>query len=226
MNKIAPLIMISLLVSCTSNEKTIEQKASQFAHNITSPLDERSSLGKIEISEETISVDANTTDANEVLALVEKNISQNNVKHFFLIDLKSQDTPSATRVAVLIHKALEPLNINYDIKISTDSREFKEQNVLLSLRAVSIKPRDCSPITTNVPGRVGGYNEARFGCAFANNISAMIDNPRDVITPRGTTVAITPRTIKILRSYLEGEAAGADLPKNEAGEASEVSPSE
>jgi pilus assembly protein CpaD len=57
-----------------------------------------------------------------------------------------------------------------------------------------------------------------FGCASQRNLAAMVDNPADLVQPRGETPAYTMRRTMVLDKYRNGEPTGtknatADVPK-------------
>ncbi|MGO9684122.1 MAG: CpaD family pilus assembly protein [Beijerinckiaceae bacterium] len=47
-----------------------------------------------------------------------------------------------------------------------------------------------------------------FGCATQRNLAAMVDNPADLVQPRGETPAYTMRRTKVLDSYRQGLPTG------------------
>ncbi|MGH6726702.1 MAG: CpaD family pilus assembly protein [Pseudolabrys sp.] len=53
------------------------------------------------------------------------------------------------------------------------------------------------------------YNENRpywnFGCASQHNLAAMVDNPADLVQPRGETPAYAPRRSVAIEKYRKGE---------------------
>ena len=51
-----------------------------------------------------------------------------------------------------------------------------------------------------------------FGCASQRNLAAMVDNPADLVQPRGETPAYTMRRTKVLDSYREGDPTGTKYP--------------
>jgi pilus assembly protein CpaD len=60
------------------------------------------------------------------------------------------------------------------------------------------------------------YNENRpywnLGCASQRNLAAMVDNPTDLVQPRGDAPVYTARRSVALDKYRKGEAPGATYP--------------
>ena len=57
-----------------------------------------------------------------------------------------------------------------------------------------------------------------FGCASQRNLAAMVDNPADLVQPRGETPALEMRRTMVGGAYTQGKATGtqypaADVPK-------------
>jgi pilus assembly protein CpaD len=55
-----------------------------------------------------------------------------------------------------------------------------------------------------------------FGCASQRNLAAMVDNPADLVQPRGETPAYTMRRTTVLNAYREGKPTRTDYDKTDA----------
>jgi len=70
------------------------------------------------------------------------------------------------------------------------------------------------------------WNENRpfwnLGCATQRNLAAMVDNPTDLVQPRGETPAYTPRRTQVLEKYRRGESPSTVYPNGEQGRISDV----
>jgi pilus biogenesis lipoprotein CpaD len=226
MKKIVILMSFVFATSCTSAMKTPENSSSSVAQNSVSPIDANSAFGELEIKEESFIVEQNELNAEKLLSIIQKHTRKTAYKQFFLIDLQSTAPKNAHEFARIANDALNPTNLNYQIKVKSGNEPNTGKTISVRLRSINIKPRDCSPENPGPREVLGSYYEAKFGCSFANNIAAMIDNPRDTLTPRGNAFFDTRRAMTVLRKYIDGEPTGALLPEGEAGEVSEVTPSE
>ena len=47
-----------------------------------------------------------------------------------------------------------------------------------------------------------------FGCASQRNLAAMVDNPADLVQPRGETPAYTMRRTTVVEKYRQGASTG------------------
>ena len=61
-----------------------------------------------------------------------------------------------------------------------------------------------------------------FGCASQRNFAAMIDNPADLVQPRGATPAYTPRRTEVLGKYRKGQSTATNYPNANQGKISDV----
>jgi pilus assembly protein CpaD len=61
-----------------------------------------------------------------------------------------------------------------------------------------------------------------LGCATQKNFASMVDNPADLIQPRGETPAYTPRRAQALEKYRKGESATTTYTNTEQGKISDV----
>lgn len=61
-----------------------------------------------------------------------------------------------------------------------------------------------------------------FGCASQHNLAAMIDNPADLVQPRGESPAYAPRRTQALDKYRKGESSATTYPDPSKGKISDV----
>jgi pilus assembly protein CpaD len=61
-----------------------------------------------------------------------------------------------------------------------------------------------------------------FGCAYQRNLAAMVDNPADLVQPRGTTPVYTPRRTTAMEKYRAGQDPSAVYASPDKGKVSEV----
>jgi pilus assembly protein CpaD len=70
------------------------------------------------------------------------------------------------------------------------------------------------------------YNENvpywNHGCANQRNLAAMVDNPADLVQPRGETPALSARRAIVLDKYRKGESTATQYPTGNQGKISEV----
>lgn len=81
-------------------------------------------------------------------------------------------------------------------------------------------PKDLGPDTDPV------WHENRpywnLGCATQRNFAAMVDNPQDLIQPRGESPAYSPRRSQAIEKYRKGESATTTYTNTNQGKISEV----
>jgi pilus assembly protein CpaD len=61
-----------------------------------------------------------------------------------------------------------------------------------------------------------------FGCAAQRNLAAMVENPADLIQPRGETPSYTGRRTTVLDKYHRGESTATTYPDQDKGKISDV----
>lgn len=54
-----------------------------------------------------------------------------------------------------------------------------------------------------------------LGCASQRNLAAMVDNPADLVQPRGESPAYSPRRSVVLEKYRKGETTATTYPANQ-----------
>jgi pilus assembly protein CpaD len=61
-----------------------------------------------------------------------------------------------------------------------------------------------------------------LGCSTQRNLAAMVDNPADLVQPRGETPAYTARRSVVLDKYRKGESTATNYPNENKGKISDV----
>jgi pilus assembly protein CpaD len=61
-----------------------------------------------------------------------------------------------------------------------------------------------------------------LGCATQRNLAAMVDNPADLVQPRGDTATYTARRTVVLDKYRKGESTATVYPNENKGKISDV----
>jgi len=212
MKKILMIGAVFALVGCADNRNT---------------FDRYSELGALSVEEKEFSFLEEPEDIQGLVNFIKEITSENKRKKYILFDVESRTLSSAKSTVEKLEEQLSGVpHVHFDVRYRLVPVDKVSAQNVIKIKSLFIKPRDCAPPSKSLLGRNGGYNSVVFGCAYANNIGAMIDNPRDVIAPRGNETINPQRTMRMLRAYIDGEATGSALPENEAGEASEVTSSD
>jgi pilus assembly protein CpaD len=81
-------------------------------------------------------------------------------------------------------------------------------------------PRDLGPsIDGTDPSNHSYWN---FGCAQQHNLAALVDNPADLVQPRGETPAFASRRTVVLDKYRKGEPTQARNPDADKAKISDI----
>jgi pilus assembly protein CpaD len=81
-------------------------------------------------------------------------------------------------------------------------------------------PEDLGP--SFKPAYVENRPYYNLGCATQRNLAAMVDNPADLVQPRGETPAYTGRRTVVLDKYRKGESPATNYPNGNNGKISDV----
>jgi pilus assembly protein CpaD len=73
-------------------------------------------------------------------------------------------------------------------------------------------PQDLGP--SKDPAYVENRNYWNLGCASQRNLAAMVDNPADLVQPRGEAPAYTARRTVAIDKYRKGEIPGGTYPSD------------
>jgi pilus assembly protein CpaD len=81
-------------------------------------------------------------------------------------------------------------------------------------------PADLGP--TYEPGHYENKPYWNLGCASQRNLAAMVDNPADLVQPRGETPSYTPRRTVVLEKYRQGASPATLYPNATQGMITDV----
>lgn len=81
-------------------------------------------------------------------------------------------------------------------------------------------PHDLGP--SHDPENVLNRPYWNLGCASQHNLAAMVDNPADIVQPRGETPAYTGRRTTALDKYRRGESTATNYPNTNQGKISDI----
>src|SRR5258708_6965383 len=81
-------------------------------------------------------------------------------------------------------------------------------------------PRDIGPSFDS--GYTANHQYWNLGCANQRNLAAMVDDPADLVQPRGDTSVYSPRRSTVLDKYRKGEGTATIYPDAGKGKISDV----
>jgi pilus assembly protein CpaD len=81
-------------------------------------------------------------------------------------------------------------------------------------------PNDIGPSGDRKYNENGQYYN--FGCAHQRNLAAMVENPADLVQPRGDTPSYAGRRSVVLDKYRKGEGTATVYPDANKGKISDV----
>jgi pilus assembly protein CpaD len=81
-------------------------------------------------------------------------------------------------------------------------------------------PRDLGP--TYDPEHLDNQEYWNLGCAYQRNLAAMVDNPHDLVQPRGEIPAYAGRRNTVLTNYHKGQSTATVYPDANKGKISDI----
>jgi pilus assembly protein CpaD len=125
--------------------------------------------------------------------------------------LRASDIPAAA-IRIRQYQAEDParlatIRINYT-RIAADTDKC------------GLWPRDLGPDTD--PKWQENRPYWNLGCASQHNLAAMVDNPADLVQPRGESPSYSPRRSQVLEKYRKGESPATTYPNPNQGKIAEV----
>lgn len=89
--------------------------------------------------------------------------------------------------------------------------------VRLAYNRMAARTEPCQPWTDEVTHSSENEHYRNFGCATQQNLAAVVENPLDLLYPRGTAPADAGRRSTVLGKYRKGEAYQTDYSKEPGG---------
>jgi len=125
--------------------------------------------------------------------------------------LRASDIPAAA-VRIRQYQPADPMRlatvrINYT-RIAADTDKC------------GLWPRDLGPDTDPKWQENRPYHN--LGCATQQNLAAMVDNPADLVQPRGESPSYSPRRSQVLEKYRKGESTATTYPNANQGKIADV----
>lgn len=113
---------------------------------------------------------------------------------------------------VLRRSGVDPRAIDYRVYQASAAERIAP--VRLAYNRVAATTAPCRPWSDQVTVAAQNRHYGNYGCATQQNLAAMVNNPLDLLYPRGLTPADAERRTDVLNKYRTGAATGssADLP--------------
>ena len=97
-----------------------------------------------------------------------------------------------------------------------------EDTVVFSFEVYRAVAPDCPPMNADLSRADVDAHWPRFGCATAQNLAAMVADPRDLVAPRGLDPRDNLRRDSVLEAWRAGRPTGAERSEAEDGAVSDV----
>ncbi|MBV6488898.1 MAG: CpaD family pilus assembly protein [Pseudorhodoplanes sp.] len=100
------------------------------------------------------------------------------------------------------------------------SIRLKYSKITAQVGPCGLWPEDLGP--SNTPAYQDNRPYWNFGCATQRNLAAMVENPADLVQPRGEIPAYTPRRTVVLDKYRKGESTPTTFNNDDKGKLSDI----
>jgi pilus assembly protein CpaD len=137
----------------------------------------------------------------------------------------SPNQMAAAAVAVEIEDVLRRSGVNpraISYRVYRAERSEAIAPVRLAYNNIVGVTAPCGPWKDQLSVNDDNRHYESYGCATQQNLAAMVQNPLDLLYPRGLTPADAARRATVLDKYRKGEATGATRPAGEGGSISQV----
>jgi pilus assembly protein CpaD len=132
----------------------------------------------------------------------------------------SPDQTVAAAIAVQVEDVLRGQGIpasQVDYRVYHAGSDEQNAPIRVAFSAISATTAPCGPYQDQLSVTKDNRNYFEFGCATQQNLAAVVDNPLDLLYPRGLTPADAARRATVLDKYRQGQAFSADLSKETGG---------
>jgi pilus assembly protein CpaD len=132
----------------------------------------------------------------------------------------SPDQTVAAGIAVQIEDVLRQSGIpasEIDYRVYHAGSDERDAPVRVAYSAITAQTAPCGPYRDQLAVTKDNTNYFEFGCASQQNLAAVVDNPLDLLYPRGLTPADAARRADVLEKYRTGNVFSSDLSRDTGG---------
>lgn len=222
MKKIIAILFLTALGACSSQYNGIEQSLSAQERY---PIKVSPDMASLEVVVQPGQKGLSNEDANMVNAF----IGEYKMRGHSLLSvslprgsLNAQSSQSAGREIKNMITARGLSDAYIDGSVYDASPSDSSAPVVLQFTRYSATASECGNWSDNMSR--SGTNEPwkNFGCATQNNLASMLEDPHDLVAPRGMGASDIQRRTTIFESYRKGEVTSAERSSEESGKASKV----
>jgi pilus assembly protein CpaD len=127
---------------------------------------------------------------------------------------------AAASIAVQIEAVLRASGVNpraIDYRVYRASAAEKIAPVRVAFNSVAAVTQPCGPWMDQSSSNGQNDHYGAFGCASQQNLAAMVENPLDLLYPRGLTPADAARRSTVLEKYRLGQPFSGDTSQQTGG---------
>jgi pilus assembly protein CpaD len=126
----------------------------------------------------------------------------------------------AAGIAVQIEDTLRNSGVageQIDYRVYHAGSNERNAPIRIAFSRVVAHTAPCGPWPDQLSVSRENRNYFAFGCATQQNLAAVVDNPLDLLYPRGLTTADAARRASVLEKYRAGDPFSANLARERAG---------
>ncbi|MEO1310614.1 MAG: CpaD family pilus assembly protein [Pseudomonadota bacterium] len=120
----------------------------------------------------------------------------------------SANARAATRIVADVRDRMHGAGLPWSVVRGASYRADAASDaapIYISFASYVATASECGAWSRDESLSYSNLNPANFGCASQSNLAAMVENPGDLITPRGVEPGDTGRRNTVLTGYREGE---------------------
>jgi pilus assembly protein CpaD len=212
---------VAALAGCTSKIAAVEPAgAVPDDYRINHPIAVAEAVETLDVPVALYTNRLNDAMRSNVVAFAQRFVQSGSSTIAVVAPSGSPDQTVAAGIAVQIEDVLKGSGVpakSIDYRVYHAASDEINAPIRVAFSRIAATTAPCLPYPDQLAVSRENRNYFEYGCSTQQNLAAMVDNPLDLLYPRGLTPADAARRADVLQKYRTGAPTGSDLSRETGG---------